>query len=85
MSEPLLPDRHKQRDFFTCDIFDSYKDDTASMEHPVFSLSTTPDFRVLTYENNGNSIEIKPSYTGLATIYDKDILLYLASPYECQK
>ena len=79
MSEPLLPDRHKQRDFFTCDIFDSYKDDTASMEHPVFSLSTTPDFRVLTYENNGNSIEIKPSYTGLATIHDKDILLYLAS------
>jgi len=32
-----------------------------------------------TYENNGNSIEIKPSYTGLATIHDKDILLYLAS------
>jgi plasmid replication initiation protein len=79
MSDALLPDRHKQRRFFTCDIFDSYKDDTASMEHPVFSLSTTPDFRVLVYENNGNSIEIKPSYTGLATIHDKDILLYLAS------
>ena len=79
MNDALLPDRHKQRKFFTCDIFDSYKDDTASMEHPVFSLSTTPDFRVLIYENNGNSIEIKPSYTGLATIHDKDILLYLAS------
>ena len=79
MSDALLPDRHKQRSFFTCDVFDSYKDDTASMEHPVFSLSTTPDFRVLVYENNGNSIEIKPSYTGLATIHDKDILLYLAS------
>ena len=79
MNDALLPDRHKQRKFFTCDVFDSYKDDTASMEHPVFSLSTTPDFRVLVYENNGNSIEIKPSYTGLATIHDKDILLYLAS------
>ena len=79
MSEALLPERHKQRNFFTCDIFDSYKDDTASMEHPVFSLSTKPDFRVLVYENNGNRVEIKPSYTGLATIHDKDILLYLAS------
>lgn len=79
MSEVLLPERHKQRNFFTCDIFDSYKDDTASMEHPVFSLSTKPDFRVLVYENNGNRVEIKPSYTGLATIHDKDILLYLAS------
>lgn len=66
-------------DFFTCEVFDSYKDDTASMEHPVFSLSTKPDFRVLVYEYNGNTIKIKPSYTGLATIFDKDILLYLAS------
>lgn len=79
MVDVLLPERHKQRDFFICDVFDSYKDDTASMEHPVFSLSTKPDFRVLIYENKGYSVEIKPSYTGLATIHDKDILLYLAS------
>jgi len=31
------------------------------------------------YEYNGVTIKIKPSYTGLATILDKDILLYLAS------
>jgi plasmid replication initiation protein len=79
MSDDVLPSRQKQRDFFTCDIFDSFKDDAASMEHPVFSLSTTPDFRVLVYKHNGSTIEIKPSYTGLATIHDKDILLYLAS------
>ncbi len=79
MRDVLLPERHKQQDFFICDVFDSYKDDTASMEHPVFSLSTKPDFRVLVYENNGYRVEIKPSYTGLATIHDKDILLYLAS------
>ena len=69
----------KQPDFFICDVFDVFKDDTASMEHPVFSLSTKPDYRVLTYEYNGNSIKIKPSYIGLATIYDKDILMYLTS------
>lgn len=74
-----MQDRNKQRKFFTCDVFDIYKDDTASMEHPVFSLSTKPDFRMLVYQHNGTTIKIKPSYTGLATIHDKDILLYLAS------
>lgn len=50
----------------------------ASMEHPVFSLSKTPEHRMLVYERDGVIIKIKPSYTGLATIFDKDILLYLA-------
>ncbi|GFO72773.1 hypothetical protein BJAS_P3268 [Bathymodiolus japonicus methanotrophic gill symbiont] len=79
MADFLSPDKHKQTDFFICDVFDTYKDDTASMEHPVFSLSTKPDHRMLVYEHNGNTIKIKPSYTGLATIHDKDILLYLTS------
>lgn len=34
---------------------------------------------MLVYEYNGSTIKIKPSYTGLATIHDKDILLYLTS------
>jgi len=79
MADYLLPDRHKQRDFFSCDVFGSFKDDIASMEHPVFSLSKKPDHRMLVYERNSTTIKIKPSYTGLATIFDKDILLYLAS------
>jgi len=79
MNNSFEPETHKQRDFFTCDVFDIYKDDIASMEHPVFSLSTKPDFRMLVYKNNESTIKIKPSYTGLATIHDKDILLYLAS------
>ena len=77
MNNSLLPKRHKQ-DFFTCDVFDSFKDDIASMEHPVFSLSKTPDHRMLVYERDSITIKIKPSFTGLATIFDKDILLYLA-------
>jgi len=79
MSNSLLPNRYKNKDFFICDVFGSFKDDIASMEHPVFSLSKKPDHRVLSYEYNGIKINIKPSYTGLATILDKDILLYLAS------
>ena len=80
--EPLLPVRHTERDFFACDIFEAlttFKDDMASMEHPVFSLSTKPDMRILHYEHNGNTITIKPTSDGLPTIFDKDILLYCAS------
>ena len=80
MSSGLLPDRHKQGDFFLCDIFGAHpKDDLASMEHPLFSLSTRPDLRVLDYMHNGVAITVTPSVRGLATIHDKDILIYCIS------
>ena len=80
MASALLPDRHPTGDFFVCDVLDAIpKDDLASMEHPVFSLSTRPDRRVLSYEHAGASIEITPSVKGLATIHDKDILIYCIS------
>ena len=76
----LAPARHPTPDFFLCDIFDAVpKDDMASMEHPVFSLSTRPDRRVLRYEHGAASLEITPSVKGLATIHDKDILIYCIS------
>jgi len=76
----LLPDRHPQIDFFLCDIFDAIpKDDLATMEHPMFSLSTRPDRRILSYEHNGTQIEVTPSVKGLATIHDKDILIFCVS------
>ncbi|WP_368188470.1 replication initiator protein A [Aestuariibius sp. HNIBRBA575] len=66
--------------FFVCDIFAaSPKDDIATMEHPIFSLSTRPDRRVLSYEHNGATIEVTPSVKGRATIHDKDILIYCIS------
>lgn len=77
---PLLPVRYPIQDFFVCDVMDTIpKDDMASMEHPIFSLSTKPDRRILRYEHNGSSIEITPSMKGLATIHDKDILIYCIS------
>ena len=76
----LAPDRHPTADFFICDIFDAApKDDMASMEHPLFSLSTRPDRRILRYEHNATRIEVVPSVKGLATIHDKDILIYCIS------
>jgi hypothetical protein len=48
---PLLPVRH-ERDFFVCDVFDAaLKGDSASMEHPIFSLSKKPDMKTRRYEN----------------------------------
>ena len=81
MAPPLLPDRHKQDDFFIAPIFENlpYKDDMASMEHPLFTLSKKPDMRTLHYVNGDASIEMQPSAFGLPSIMDKDILLYCAS------
>lgn len=76
----LLPDRHPTGDFFICDVFDAIpKDDMNTMEHPMFSLATRPDRRVLHYEHNGAQITVTPSVRGLATIHDKDILIYCIS------
>ena len=49
------------------------------MEHPMFSLSTRPDRRVLEYTHNGTEITVTPSVRGLATIHDKDILIFCIS------
>lgn len=50
-----------------------------SMEHPFFSLATKPDVHIREYEHKGVKIAIMPSALGLATIHDKDILIYCIS------
>jgi plasmid replication initiation protein len=45
----------------------------------MFALSKIPDLRERRYEHNGNSITITPSVKGLATIWDKDIVIYAVS------
>jgi hypothetical protein len=45
----------------------------------MFSLSKKPDKRIRHYEHNDISVTITPSVLGLATIWDKDILLYCIS------
>lgn len=75
-------DRRPQLIFFTADTFNNLlvKDDIASMEHPVFSLSTRTNSHVFRYDNNGVSIAISSSSLyGLPTIHDKDVLLYCGS------
>lgn len=76
----LLPERHPQDDLFICDVADAVlKDVMPQMEHPFYSLSKKPETAVRRYEHNGNWVEVTPSVKGLATIYDKDILIYCIS------
>lgn len=77
---PLLPDRHPQHDLFICDVADAVlKDVMQHMEHPFYSLSKKPETTVKRYKNGLHWLEITPSVKGLATIYDKDILIYCIS------
>jgi plasmid replication initiation protein len=76
----LVPEKHSQGDLFICDVSDAVlKDIMPQMEHPFYSLSKKPEMTVRRYEHNGNWLEITPSFKGLATIYDKDILIYCIS------
>tara|TARA_A200000113_G_scaffold225930_2_gene248809 strand:+ start:279 stop:1385 length:1107 start_codon:yes stop_codon:yes gene_type:complete len=76
----LIPDRHPQKELFICDVADAaLKDIMPQMEHPFYALSKKPDIGIRRYEHNDNYLEITPSVKGLATIYDKDILIYCIS------
>lgn len=76
----LLPEKHPQKELFICDVADAVlKDIMPQMEHPFYTLSKKPDTAIRRYEHNGNWLEITPSVKGLATIYDKDILIYCIS------
>jgi len=55
------------------------KTDIGSMEHPLFSLATRPDHSIHRYEHNGRSLEVAPGARGMATIWDKDVVIYCVS------
>lgn len=75
-----LPVLQEPGGFFICDVpWAVPKDDMASMEHPLFTLATRPDRRILRYEHGAATIEVTPSVKGLATIHDKDVLIYCIS------
>lgn len=78
----LLPQRHLNRDFFLCDLFDyALKDDGVSMEAPIFTLATKPDLSVWHWESKDGerSVTVTPSVRGRATQFDKDVLIYVIS------
>lgn len=72
-----------QPDLFICDVLDvanwPIKDDLASMDVPIFSLSRHGDTDIRKYVRGNRSITITPSVLGAATVFDKDLLLFVAS------
>jgi plasmid replication initiation protein len=48
-------------------------------EFPFFALTKRAHMEPMAFESDTARIEINPSKTGVATIYDKEILLYIAS------
>lgn len=78
----LVKARHPNRDFFLADMFDyAMKDDGASMEAPIFTLSTKPDLSIWEWRSkDGNKhLKVAPSVLGRATQHDKDVLIYVVS------
>ena len=69
----------KQVDLFLDSIVNApMKDDRALMEFPFFSLQKAPRLRPLVYDDGKIKIEVRPGDRGIATIWDKDVLIYIA-------
>lgn len=80
--DKLLPVRHPTRDFFLCDVLGfALKSDNASMEAPIFTLSTRPDLSEWRWQSQdgSRSLTVTPSILGRATQFDKDLLIYITS------
>ena len=56
-----------------------WKDDQALMAYPFFSLSKSPRKTPIIYEDGTIRIEVRPGDKGLASIWDKDVLMYITS------
>ena len=55
------------------------RDDRATMEFPFFALQKRPLLTPIVYQDGNVSIRISPGERGVATIWDKDVLIYLSS------
>jgi plasmid replication initiation protein len=69
-----------QVDLFLDQLVDaSIKDEQRLMEFPFFALQKQPRMQRFIYDDGVVKIEIAPGDKGIATIWDKDVLIYLAS------
>ena len=70
-----------QRDLFALDspLLTEVRGERSLMAFPFFALSKGKWTKPLAYKTDKVSIEIVPTAKGVATIYDKEIVLYIAS------
>lgn len=76
-----VEDDDVENEYFVADMFRdlAVKSDIASMEHPVFTLSSKDDRKQIIYQHHDAKIHIKAGMDGLPTIFDKDVLIYCTS------
>jgi len=55
------------------------RDDRATMEFPFFALQKRPLLTPILYQDGNVSIRVSPGERGIASIWDKDVLIYLSS------
>lgn len=87
MTKPPSPAPRKasksdlQRDLFQLDspLTAAIRGERSLMAFPFFALSKHAWMKPLSYHQGPVSIEVRPSSSGVATIYDKEIVLYIAS------
>lgn len=70
-----------QRDLFQLDspLTGEIRGERSLMAFPFFALAKSAWMKPLAYHQGPISIEVRPSANGVATIYDKEIVLYIAS------
>ena len=70
-----------QGDLFSLDspLLTEVRGEQSLMAFPFFALSKSKWTKPLAYRNESVSIEIVATSKGVATIYDKEVLLYIAS------
>jgi plasmid replication initiation protein len=77
---PAMAEAAIQQDLFLCAPGRwPVKDDLASMAIPLFSLQKQRDTRIRTYKRGNASVKVIPSAVGSATVFDKDLLIYVVS------
>jgi plasmid replication initiation protein len=70
-----------QPDLFHLDspLYGEVRGERSIMAFPFFALTKIAQMKPLEYKGGNISIEVRPSASGVATIYDKEIVLYIAS------
>lgn len=76
-----MPDGTPQGELFRLDspLTGEIRGERSLMAFPFFALSKNAWMKPLAYATGDVSIEVRPSARGVATIYDKEIVLYIAS------
>ena len=72
--------KERQVDLFLDSLVNApFKNDRALMELPFFSLQKTPRTKTMIDDDGRVRVEIRPGDRGIATIWDKDVLIDVAS------